>query len=139
MASMLERLRTGFALFLGAAFVWIGVQHFTGPEFFEPIVPDLLGHATFWVYASGVVEIAIGAAMMIPVSRSHAGKAMAVFLIVLYWANLNMWLNDIPLMGTTFSNTAHMARAVAQLGMIALALFIARGTPNQVQRIEEEG
>ncbi len=136
---MLERLRIGSALFLGAAFVWIGIQHFTGPEFFEPIVPDLLGDATFWVYASGVVEIAIGASMLLPATRPNAGKAMAVFLIVLYWANLNMWVNDIPLMGTTFSNTAHIARAVAQLGMIGLALFIAQGTPNQVLRTEEEG
>lgn len=114
-----------FALTLGISFVWVGIQHFVSPGFFEPIVPALLGNPPFWVYASGVVEIAIGGAMIAPASRSRAAYAMAAFLVVLYWANLNMWINDIPLSGNTFSTSAHIARAVAQFGMIGMALYIA--------------
>jgi hypothetical protein len=36
-----------------------------------------------------------------------------------------MWMNDIPIDGTTFSTSAHIARALAQFGMIGLALWIA--------------
>jgi uncharacterized membrane protein len=132
MASMFERLRSITALTLGGAFVWVGVQHFTGPSFFEPIVPEALGAPRVWVYASGLVEIGLGGAMMAPATRSRAGWAMAVFLVVLYWANLNMWVNDIPLNGTTFSDTAHGIRGFLQLVMIALSIMIARGKPQTV-------
>jgi uncharacterized membrane protein len=132
MASMFERLRSITALTLGGAFVWVGVQHFTGPSFFEPIVPEALGAPRFWVYASGLVEIGLGGAMMAPATRSRAGWAMAVFLVVLYWANLNMWVNDIPLNGITFSDTAHGIRGFLQLVMIALSIMIARGKPQTV-------
>ena len=132
MPSMLERLRSISALTLGGAFVWVGVQHFTGPSFFEPIVPEVLGSPRFWVYASGLVEIGLGGAMMAPATRARAGWAMAVFLVVLYWANLNMWLSEIPLSGTTFSNTAHVIRGILQLVMIALSIMIARGEPRTV-------
>ena len=129
MAFTLERVRHGAALTFGGAFVLIGIQHFIGPSFFDPIVPHVLGFPRFWVYASGVVEIALGCAMIVPVTRKRAGWAMAGFLVVLYWANFNMWINDIPLNGTTFSNTAHAARGMAQLAMIGLAVMIARGKP----------
>jgi uncharacterized membrane protein len=125
----LERFRHAAALLLGGAFVFIGIQHFIGPSFFDPIVPDVLGFPRFWVYASGVVEITLGCAMIAPMTRGRAGWAMAGFLVVLYWANFNMWINDIPLNGTRFSNTAHAARGMAQIAMIGLAVMIARGEP----------
>jgi uncharacterized membrane protein len=64
--------------------------------------------------------------MIVQSSRRIAGYSTAAFLVVLYWANLNMWLNEIPLNGTTFSTLAHIARAIAQLVMIAMAVWIAQ-------------
>ena len=64
--------RTVAALALGAAFVWIGVQHFVDPAWFEPIVPAVLGAPRFWVLASGVAEIAVGLALIV-------GTGMAVY------------------------------------------------------------
>lgn len=125
----LERVRSVAAATLGLAFIWVGILHFTGPSLFEPIVPEVLGFPRFWVYASGVVEIALGCGLIAPVTRARAGWAMAGFLVVLYWANLNMWINDIPLNGTTFSSAAHAVRGMAQLAMIGLAVMIARGKP----------
>ena len=113
-----------FAFTLGPAFVWVGIQHFVNPGFFEPIVPELLGNPPFWVYASGAVEVALGAALIHPRFRRVGGYATAAFLVILYWANLNMWINEIPLSGTTFSTQAHIARGVAQLVMISMALYI---------------
>ena len=124
-----------FALTLGPAFVWVGIQHFVNPAFFEPIVPAVLGNPPFWVYASGVVEIALGAGMIVRSSRRIAGYSTAAFLVVLYWANLNMWLNEIPLSGTTVSTPAHIARAIAQLVMIAMAVWIAQ----RFDHTEQEG
>ena len=64
--------------------------------------------------------------MIHPRTREKGGYATAGFLAVVYWANLNMWVNDIPIGGEVFSTTAHIGRAAAQLLMIWFALWIAR-------------
>ena len=39
-------------------------------------------------------------------------------LVVLYWANLNMWYNDIPLNGKTYDDIWHVVRLVDQVVLI---------------------
>ena len=121
-----EKLRQFSALGFGGAFVWVGIQHFTNTVFFTPIVPQILGFPEFWVYVSGLVEIILGLGLILPVSRRRAGFCTAIFLILVYWANLNMWVNDITISGTNFSISGHLIRLTAQLGMIWLALWIAQ-------------
>ena len=125
MPPTLERLRQVSALVFGASFVWIGIQHFTNTAFFTPIVPELIGVPEFWVYVSGLVEMILGLGMMAPVSRRKAGFSTGIFLVMVYWANLNMWINDISIGETNFTTSGHVLRAIAQLGMIWLALWIA--------------
>ena len=125
MATLIEKARQISAIGFGVAFVWIGIQHFTNVGFFVPIVPEILGAPEFWVYVSGAAEILLGMSMVNTRTRQQGGRATAAFLILVYWANLNMWINDIPIDGTTFSTSAHIARATAQFGMIGLALWVA--------------
>jgi uncharacterized membrane protein len=54
------------AMVYGIPFIWIGIQHFFDPEWFEPIVPSILGNPTFWIYLSGAWEISLGTAILIP-------------------------------------------------------------------------
>lgn len=117
--------RTVAAFALGAAFVWIGVQHFVDPAWFEPIVPAVLGAPRFWVLASGVAEIAVGLALIVPATRAYGGLACAALLVVLYWANLYMWVENVPLDGKTYANVWHVLRLLIQLGLIVASLFIA--------------
>lgn len=125
--------RTITALALGGAFIWIGVQHFLDPVWFEPIVPNMLGAPRFWVLASGVAEVAVGLALILPASRAYGGLACAALLVVLYWANLYMWVENVPLDGKTYANVWHVVRLLIQLAAIAACLFIAgelRTEPN---------
>ena len=125
--------RTITALALGGAFIWIGVQHFLDPVWFEPIVPNMLGAPRFWVLASGVAEVAVGLALIFPASRAYGGLACAALLVVLYWANLYMWIENVPLDGKTYANVWHVVRLLIQLAAIAACLFIAgelRAEPN---------
>jgi uncharacterized membrane protein len=117
--------RTMAALALGGAFIWIGVQHFVDPTWFEPIVPSVLGTPRFWVLASGVAEVAVGLALIVPATRAYGGVACAVLLVVLYWANLYMWIQNVPLDGKTYANVWHVVRLLIQLAAIATCLFIA--------------
>jgi len=125
LALTLEKVRFFSALGFGTAFIWVGIQHFTNTAFFTPIVPELLGVPEFWVYISGLVEIILGFGMIVPVSRRRAGFSTGVFLLLVYWANLNMWINDISIGETNLSTLQHMFRAVVQIAMIWLSLWIA--------------
>ncbi len=126
MSGTIYVLRHITALALGLFFIKIGVDHFLDPVWFEPIVPTVLGHPRFWVYASGVVEIALGIGLIIPFTRRKAGGLLAIFLVLLYWANVNMWINDIEIGGVRLSTGGHIARAFAQLAMIGMALWVGR-------------
>ena len=112
------------AIAYGLPFVWIGVQHFLDPDWFEPIVPSSLGNPTFWVYLSGAFEITLGLGVALPWFRKEATMGIAVMLVALYWANLNMWINDIPIGDTRLSQRGHIIRGAVQLTLIIAALWI---------------
>ena len=85
----------GMGLFL----VGTGVGHFLVPEFLEKMVPSGFPlSARFWTIFSGVIEIAIGAGLLVPKRRRIFGwpikllaaySALALFVAV-YPANINM-------------------------------------------------
>ena len=122
---MIEKLRFISSIILGFAFLKIGIDHFLDPQWFEPIVPEILGFPRFWVLASGAVEIVIGIMLIFPVTQKIGGKSCAILLIILYWANVNMWINDIPIGGQSFEGKWHLLRLFIQLLLIGIALFIA--------------
>lgn len=118
-----------FALILGLAFINVGVDHFIHPEWYEPIVPKVLPSATFWVLLSGFFEALLGLLLIIPGVRSLASVGIAWMLVVLYWANFNMWYNDIPLNGTTYDDVFHVARLVIQIILILVIAWVGEITP----------
>jgi uncharacterized membrane protein len=50
-------------------------------------------------------------------------------LVALYWANFNMWYNDIPLNGTQFDDIWHFVRMLIQIGLIFTIAWIGQITP----------
>ncbi|MBL6807024.1 MAG: hypothetical protein ISQ54_06125, partial [Candidatus Poseidonia sp.] len=63
------------------------------------------------------------------------GWTSAAFLVAVYWANLNMWVNDLPIGGQSYADIWHVLRLVAQIGMIGLSLAIAGASP-KVETLE---
>ena len=129
------RILSVLAAVFGGMYVNVGVQHFTDTAWFEPIVPAALGDPTVWVLITGVIEIAIGIGLIIPQTRWYAGWTSAAFLVAVYWANLNMWVNDLPIGGQSYADIWHVLRLVAQIGMIGLSLAIAGASP-KVETLE---
>ncbi|MBT3657350.1 MAG: hypothetical protein HN544_04020 [Euryarchaeota archaeon] len=122
-------LRDLFAVVLGLAFINVGVDHFVHPEWYEPIVPKILPSATFWVLLSGFFEALLGLLLIIPRTRSLASVGIAWMLVVLYWANFNMWYNDIPLNGTKYDDIWHVVRFVIQIILILAIAWVGEITP----------
>jgi len=121
---MWNRTKAAAGVILGGWFIYIGIQHFTDPLWFEPIVPDILGWPRFWVWVSGVAEIIVGLLLIIPRTRQIGGLACATLLVILYWANLNMWVNNIAIGGRTYEHHWHVLRLLIQTALIGLSVFI---------------
>jgi len=117
------------AVCLLASFFWLyaGYLHFATPEWFAPIVPPIPGSAVFWVYVSGVAELALGIGFLLPVLRNKAGLASAVFLVCVYPANIYMWIYDLELGdGSSLSAEGHVIRLLLQIFGILLSLWVWR-------------
>ena len=125
----MEILRKIITVLFGFFFINIGIQHFLDPEWFEPIVPSILGNAKFWVYLSGVFEIMFGIMILVKPLRKYGSLGTSLMLIILYWANLNMWINDIPIGGVRLNAIEHVIRGIIQILLILLSLYIGRWPP----------
>ena len=76
---------------LGGFLFLAGVTHFANPVFFDDIVPPWLPPSErFWTYISGLAEIAVGIAVLIPKYRRLGGWAAFVLFVAVYPANLYM-------------------------------------------------
>jgi uncharacterized membrane protein len=88
-------------LWLMAAFyVVAGVNHFASPEFYLPMMPDYLPWHLALIYVSGVAEIALGIAVLIPRLRVLAAWGIIALLVAVFPANLYAAMHEIPLIGT---------------------------------------
>ena len=98
------------------------------PKPFDSIVPDEIpGSKRFWTYASGVAEVGIGAAVLVPRTRRTAAALAAALFIAVFPANVNMvrlWA-DKP----SALKAIAWGRLPLQLPMIVLALLVRRGAP----------
>lgn len=113
------------AIGLGCFFTYVGILHFIDPKWFTAIVPNILpGSDEFWVIVSGIPEVLCGIGLLLPKTRVLAAKATVFLLIILYWANLNMWIYDIELNGNTFPLWAHILRGLAQVAMVLIAAYL---------------
>ena len=127
------------SLIIGSIFVVLGIQHFTNTAWFEPIVPDVLGNPTFWVWLTGVMEIGLGLGLLIRRYRRCAALLTAAFLLGVYWANLNMWVNNLAIGGQTYGHAWHIGRLFAQLALIGLSLLIAGSLDEEPLQWDDAG
>ena len=77
----------------GPVFIVAGTLHFVIPRTYAAIMPDWLPAHTELVYASGVAEIAGGAALLAPRTRRLGSLWSIATLVAVFPANLNMALN----------------------------------------------
>ncbi len=110
------------ALGYGIPFILVGIEHFRSPQKFVDIVPNYLPFALFLVYLTGIIEIVGGLGIIYPETREITGRLMVLFLIAVYPANFNMWINDIPYNGTRLTTQGHLVRLSVQFLLIIGAL-----------------
>ena len=122
-----------FALIYGIPFILIGIEHFKEPQKFVDIVPKYMPFALFLVYLTGVMEILVGLGIIYPETRELTGRLTVLFLIAIYPANFNMWINDVPFNGTRLTTQGHLVRLSVQILLIIAAL----GFSGDLQKIRK--
>lgn len=105
-------------LLFAAFMIYAGVQHLLKPDFYEPFVPSFLPFTTAIIYASGIVEILLGALLLIP-KYAKLG-AMGLLLLMLIFLPIHIWdvFADSPAIG---SQKAALIRLPVQFLFIGIA------------------
>ncbi len=112
---------------MGLFYIVAGVNHFLNPDFYVAIMPPYLPAHLELVYLSGVAEIALGVAVLIPRYRVLAAWGLIALLIAIFPANLHVALHNIPVGGSTEGlGIWNWVRLPLQLVLIAWAWWYTR-------------
>lgn len=78
---------------LALAFLAAGINHFLLPDLYVRMMPEYLPAPKFLVQLSGVLEAALGALVLFESSRKLAGIGLALLLVAVFPANIQMALH----------------------------------------------
>lgn len=97
----MSRTKRALLWVMSAFYVLGGVYHLVNPGFYLPMMPQYLPWHRELVFISGVAEIVLGIAVLIPSLRRPAALGIIALLIAVFPANLHIAMNDVPLAGAT--------------------------------------
>ena len=114
-------IRKATQILLGATLIYTGMLHLTTSrmEFQAQVPPWVPFSPDFVVLASGVVEIALGIALVSLQRRREVGIATALFFIAIFPGNISQFVNEID----AFGLDSDRARAIRLLFQPLLALW----------------
>ena len=104
-------------------FISAGVNHFLNPQFYDAIVPDFIPFPRLVHQFTGVIEIILPL-ILLTRFRKEAALLMIIFLVILYGANLYVWVNNLPYGRTYFTNQQHFFRFLLQVLYIYITYVI---------------
>ena len=104
-------------------YVFIGIRHFTDPQYFLEIVPPQLPFKLFLVYVTGLVEIIGGAAIFFSKTRRTGAFLLIFLLIVVFPANIYLFLSEATQNALGISKTDALIRMPFQIPLIILAYW----------------
>ncbi len=115
--------RTLARVLLAAFLLFAGVGHFVASEEFLAQVPPWMPARLLVVYVSGVVELALGAALLAPARwRPLAGGIVAAFFVLVFPGNISQAVTGTTAFGLD-SDTARWARLAFQPVLVLWALW----------------
>jgi len=102
---VLKYIKPFFRVLLGGLMTLAGIGHLTfqRQEFYAQVpgwLPDAPGFTDFVVISSGVVEVALGLAMIfLKKHKIKVGIALAVFYVLIFPGNISQYTNEISAFG----------------------------------------
>jgi uncharacterized membrane protein len=123
-------IRKATQILLGATLIYTGTLHLTTSrmEFQAQVPPWVPLSPDFVVLASGVVEIALGLALVSLQRRREVGIATALFFIAIFPGNISQFVNHIDAFGLD-SDRARAIRLLFQPLLVLWALWSTTALP----------
>ncbi len=121
----MEMIRKAFQVLLGLALGYAGVGHLTNnrQEFQAPVPTVFADIADFVVVASGVVEIALGLALVgLWKYRVQVGWVVGAFFVAIFPGNISQYVNGVDAFGLD-SDTSRLVRLFFQPVLVMWALW----------------
>ena len=92
-------LKRGLLWFMGGFYVIAGLNHFANPDFYRPMMPPYLPWHGGLIHLSGLAEVVLGVAVLVPRTRRAAAWGTMFLLVAVLPANLHVAVHDVPLGG----------------------------------------
>lgn len=120
----MSRAKTAGLIFITLFFVIGGVGHFVVTDFFVHIMPPYIPWPREMVWLSGVIELALAAAIWVRRWRPLAGLLLMALICVVSLANIHMWQH--PERFPEVPEWALTLRLVLQVGLLWLVWWSTR-------------
>jgi uncharacterized membrane protein len=91
-----SRTKTVLLWLMGIFYVVAGLNHFVNQGFYAPMMPPYLPAHMALIYLSGLAEVVLGAAVLVPSVRPLAAWGIVLLLIAIFPANVHIALHDVP-------------------------------------------
>ena len=116
-------LRLVGRIVLAAILIFAGIGHFRSTAEFTAQVPPWMPAAEAVVYISGVIEIALGLALLVLTKqRVIVGWLIAGFFVIIFPGNISQFLTQADAFGLD-SDAARFVRLFFQPLLVVLALW----------------
>lgn len=89
----------GMAVFI----IFTGFSHFKFQKGMAMMIPEFIPAKLFWVYFTGVIEIAAGIGLMIPSIRELTAVLLIIFYVLVFIANINSSKKNINIFKADFT------------------------------------
>jgi uncharacterized membrane protein len=97
----MSRGKRAMLWFMGIFYVLAAVAHFVRTDVYLPMMPPYLPAHRELILLSGVAEVVLGLAVLVPQTRRLAARGIILLLIAIFPANLHIAIHDVPLFGAT--------------------------------------
>lgn len=77
------------------AYMYVGVRHFTDPDFFLAIMPNYLTFHLEFVYLSGIAEVVLGLMLLSKKTRKTGAIGLIILLILVFPANIHLVQSEL--------------------------------------------
>ncbi|MDA9706688.1 DoxX family protein [Bacteroidota bacterium] len=104
-------------------YIFIGIKHFTDPQYFLDIVPPHLPSKLFLVYFTGLIEVVGGAAILAPKTRKVGAYLLIFLLVSVFPANIYLYISETPQSLLGISKTDALIRMPFQIPLILIAFW----------------
>ena len=123
LTSFLEKYKILTIFVMGVMYVFIGIKHFTDPQYFLDIVPPQLPSKLFLVYLTGLIEVVGGVAILAPKTRKVGAYLLIFLLVSVFPANIYLYVSETPQSLLGISETDALIRMPFQIPLILLAFW----------------